>query len=208
MGWLLSETLIAVDVREGTQEPWLAPSHVAELMGFLKTARAPEEPGWHQSASDFAWHPEDEPVRCSVPGAIGEVLAPHLLLTHRVLWDGLGRGGFAQFRSSADEFVAAQWYPDAPQEHVDLIALDPAHLIEFLSWIGIDREGLSWEDERLRSAAWPTFQVWRQDDNGHDFAVSTHSTEAQARAVAQGFEDRGHKQLYWVERVDRSASTN
>ena len=41
--------------------------------------------------------------------------------------------------------------------------------------------------------------VLRQDDNGNVFVVGEHASEADARAEAQRFEMRAHKQRYWVE---------
>ncbi|QMU69673.1 SPOR domain-containing protein [Streptacidiphilus sp. P02-A3a] len=43
------------------------------------------------------------------------------------------------------------------------------------------------------------YRLMRQDDNGNRFLVSRHATRAEARALAEQFEARGHKQLYWVE---------
>ncbi len=45
----------------------------------------------------------------------------------------------------------------------------------------------------------PHWTVWRQDDNGNRFLVSSHPTEAEARRAAAELEARGHKQLYTVE---------
>ncbi|MFH9353001.1 SPOR domain-containing protein [Kitasatospora sp. NPDC017646] len=44
-----------------------------------------------------------------------------------------------------------------------------------------------------------TFRVMRQDDNGNRFLVAKGLAEAEARRVADEFEARGHKQMYWVE---------
>ncbi|MCA9646960.1 MAG: SPOR domain-containing protein [Polyangiaceae bacterium] len=40
--------------------------------------------------------------------------------------------------------------------------------------------------------------VMRQDDNGNRFELERYATEAEAQAVADSFERRGHKQLYFV----------
>ncbi|PYC72098.1 hypothetical protein C7C46_26020 [Streptomyces tateyamensis] len=47
------------------------------------------------------------------------------------------------------------------------------------------------------AAAW---RVMRQDDNGNRFLVARGLGRAEAAALAQEFEARGHKQLYWTER--------
>lgn len=45
----------------------------------------------------------------------------------------------------------------------------------------------------------PLWQVARQDDNGNVFAMRSGLTYAEALALTQVFEARGHKQSYWVE---------
>jgi ferredoxin len=43
------------------------------------------------------------------------------------------------------------------------------------------------------------WRVCRQDDNGNRFVMAEFLDEPQARAQAQSFAARGHKQLYWAE---------
>ncbi|MFD9305573.1 SPOR domain-containing protein [Streptomyces sp. NPDC060048] len=56
--------------------------------------------------------------------------------------------------------------------------------------------------------------VIRQDDNGNRYRVGRYPTRAEAQKVADSLEDRGHKQLYWIERLvqgstaGRTATTN
>ncbi|MGW4462137.1 hypothetical protein [Micromonospora sp. NPDC004704] len=40
--------------------------------------------------------------------------------------------------------------------------------------------------------------VWRQDDNGNRFEVARRESRADADALAELMERRGHKQTYWV----------
>ncbi|MEW2634389.1 SPOR domain-containing protein [Streptomyces sp. NPDC048389] len=47
--------------------------------------------------------------------------------------------------------------------------------------------------------------VIRQDDNGNRYRVGRYATEAEARKIADSLDGRGHKQLYWVERIGRTA---
>jgi hypothetical protein len=39
--------------------------------------------------------------------------------------------------------------------------------------------------------------VWRQDDNGNRFLISTGHERAEAERICAEFEARGHKQMYW-----------
>ncbi|MFE1380793.1 SPOR domain-containing protein [Streptomyces sp. NPDC058740] len=47
--------------------------------------------------------------------------------------------------------------------------------------------------------------VIRQDDNGNRYRVGRYATEAEAQKIADSLDDRGHKQLYWVERIGSPA---
>ncbi|MGW1884051.1 SPOR domain-containing protein [Streptomyces sp. NPDC002133] len=48
--------------------------------------------------------------------------------------------------------------------------------------------------------------VIRQDDNGNRYRVGRYATEDEAQKIADRLDARGHKQLYWVERVGQAAS--
>ncbi|MFB7054357.1 MULTISPECIES: hypothetical protein [Streptomyces] len=50
--------------------------------------------------------------------------------------------------------------------------------------------------------------VIREDDNGNRYRVGRYATRAEAQKVVDSFEDRAHKQLYWVERIGQTATTN
>ncbi|MFJ3927990.1 SPOR domain-containing protein [Streptomyces sp. NPDC090022] len=50
--------------------------------------------------------------------------------------------------------------------------------------------------------------VIRQDDNGNRYRVGRYATRSEAQKVADSLDDRGHKQLYWVERIDQTATAN
>jgi hypothetical protein len=45
------------------------------------------------------------------------------------------------------------------------------------------------------------WRVWRQDDNGNRDVVEVVESEDRAKEIVWEFEARGHKQLYWYERV-------
>ncbi|MGW6565411.1 SPOR domain-containing protein [Streptomyces sp. NPDC054975] len=47
--------------------------------------------------------------------------------------------------------------------------------------------------------------VIRQDDNGNRYRVGRYATQDEAQKVADSLDDRGHKQLYWVERIGQPA---
>lgn len=43
------------------------------------------------------------------------------------------------------------------------------------------------------------FNLYRQDDNSNIFLIKTYSSSRVANYFKQIFEERGHKQMYWVE---------
>lgn len=43
--------------------------------------------------------------------------------------------------------------------------------------------------------------VFRQDDNGNRYRVGRYATRAEAQRIADTLDGRGHKQLYWVEKL-------
>ncbi|MCT4355496.1 SPOR domain-containing protein [Streptomyces sp. Je 1-79] len=47
--------------------------------------------------------------------------------------------------------------------------------------------------------------VIRQDDSGNRYRVGRYATQDEAQKVADSLDDRGHKQLYWVERIGQPA---
>ena len=50
--------------------------------------------------------------------------------------------------------------------------------------------------------------VIRQDDNGNRYRVGRYATRAEAQKIADSLDARGHKQLYWVEKIDQSEAGN
>jgi cell division protein FtsN len=46
--------------------------------------------------------------------------------------------------------------------------------------------------------------VIRQDDNGNRYRVGRYATKDEAQQTADRLDGRGHKQLYWVERVGQT----
>ncbi|MFH8608001.1 SPOR domain-containing protein [Streptomyces sp. NPDC018029] len=48
--------------------------------------------------------------------------------------------------------------------------------------------------------------VIRQDDNGNRYRVGRYATKAEAQRIADRLDDRGHKQLYSVEKLSANGS--
>ncbi|MDT0469339.1 SPOR domain-containing protein [Streptomyces gibsoniae] len=48
--------------------------------------------------------------------------------------------------------------------------------------------------------------VIRQDGNGNRYSVGRYATRAEAQKIVDSLDDRGHKQLYWVERIGQGGA--
>ncbi len=46
--------------------------------------------------------------------------------------------------------------------------------------------------------------VIREDDNGNRYRVGRFATKAEAQKIADSLDDRGHKQLYWIEKLNQN----
>ncbi|MER6911470.1 SPOR domain-containing protein [Streptomyces sp. NPDC000594] len=55
------------------------------------------------------------------------------------------------------------------------------------------------------SSALP-WQVIRQDDNGNCYRVGRYATEDEAQRIVDTLDIKGHKQLYWVERIEQTTT--
>lgn len=51
------------------------------------------------------------------------------------------------------------------------------------------------------------FSVWRLDDNNNEFLVRDGLTEEEALALVREFEERGHRQAYWVKNESGAAGS-
>lgn len=56
-------------------------------------------------------------------------------------------------------------------------------------------------DPTADCAAPGQWRLLRQDDIGNVYQMARHDSRAEAEAAAAGYQARGHKQLYYVERA-------
>jgi len=81
-----------------------------------------------------------------------------------------------------------------------------ADLDEVLRLLGLSEADLSWRHPEVETpAAWG---IWRQDDHGHKYLVQIVGFEEGARLLAARLEAAGHKQTYWVQRVESGSQAN
>lgn len=57
---------------------------------------------------------------------------------------------------------------------------------------------VNWADGFVTGTRTPLWSLWRQDDNGNVFMVSSGHTETEALRLVREFEEKGHKQIYWA----------
>jgi hypothetical protein len=84
--------------------------------------------------------------------------------------------------------VAVTTTSTSPGEALDLL------LIAF----DMTTNDLSWYH---KSVKFTPHELWRQDDNGNQVLIETCICQADALQKARMFTERGHRQLYWAQRV-------
>ena len=47
----------------------------------------------------------------------------------------------------------------------------------------------------------PVWSVWRQDENGNTFLVKGGLSQSEALWLVREYEQKGHKQVYWAEKI-------
>ena len=50
------------------------------------------------------------------------------------------------------------------------------------------------------------FQVWRQDDNGHQFLIETCASRQEAEELIARLSAGFHKQTYWIKEIHETSS--
>lgn len=55
--------------------------------------------------------------------------------------------------------------------------------------------------EKLVDKRSPLWNLWRQDDNGNKFLMKSFYSEQQAAKAKAEFEEKKHKQIYWIEKI-------
>ena len=89
--------------------------------------------------------------------------------------------------------VASIHFSDEHYPHTDLIDL--------LDSLAMDASDLSYVREGLDLSSLPSWDLWRQDDHGNKAVVQRFTGHAKAEHSLKEFENRGHKQTYWLEEV-------
>jgi len=112
--------------------------------------------------------------------------------------------------TSGRQFVLYTYYEGAAFENTTLIngGIDAPgtgdELEDYLKALNLDRNEVNWHrDWRLDAEEFkPKWRLWRQDDNGNRMVIDVFSSEQDAEKKREEFDAKGHKQIYWVEKVN------
>jgi hypothetical protein len=74
-------------------------------------------------------------------------------------------------------------------------------LIDLFEALEIDERDTLWLRPDIDVDALPTWSLWREDDNCNRFEMDRFHCYAKASAQQKMFEDRKHRQVYWVDAV-------
>ncbi|MFO0547069.1 MAG: hypothetical protein U0271_01710 [Polyangiaceae bacterium] len=86
-----------------------------------------------------------------------------------------------------------------PQTHSAPLMEVASSLLVGVRWLASPEITAS-ETELQPSHLERRWTVWRQDDNGNRFLMSSGHTQDEANRLCAEYEARGHKQMYWTER--------
>ncbi len=85
-----------------------------------------------------------------------------------------------------------------------LVAPETATELEMLRNI-VSRFGICWGHDqfgwwaKVPNMQYPSWSVWRQDDNGNQFLIGFNMSKAEATQMVCHYESLGHKQYYWLQ---------
>ena len=115
--------------------------------------------------------------------------------------DGLDTLKFAIIELGAERYFLERHLNDSPGVTVTITTTctSPGDAIDSLL-VAFDMTSgdLSWHH---KSVHFTPHDLWRQDDNGNQVLIETCPCRADALQKARIFTERGHRQLYWAQRV-------
>ncbi|MDC0744586.1 hypothetical protein [Polyangium mundeleinium] len=124
--------------------------------------------------------------------------------TVRFFLEGLGWLDHARFVSAA---TGRGFWAVAPFERAGCTEIrvargtDPTEAAQDLvESLALDTPEVEWMEPQIDHAQLPRWSLWRQDDNGQRYEMSTFLSYSRAVRACAAFDARGHKQMYWVRR--------
>ena len=115
--------------------------------------------------------------------------------------DDLDSLKFAIIEIGAERYFLERHLHDSPGVTVTITTTctSPGEAIDsLLVAFDMTSSDLSWHHN---SVHFTPHELWRQDDNGNQVLIETCPCRADALQKARIFTERGHRQLYWAQRV-------
>jgi|CXWL01.1.fsa_nt_gi hypothetical protein len=119
--------------------------------------------------------------------------------------EGLGPARAVGLETPSGEQFLLEDHKDMPEPFgVSAYFVEPLEdaveiLNDVLGALELTSASLAWLSPRI---SLPPFDLWRQDDNGNRFYIDQFPCRADAEHARDGYERRGHKQAYFVERAE------
>lgn len=124
--------------------------------------------------------------------------------------DGMGKAKYAFFVTENNRYFIIDEYGSNSANYITQIHLLnnfetlADDLDEVLEVLNLNSNDLVWVDKDIQFSP---YELWRQDDNGHKFLIETFPCKADAEKAKREFENRKHKQIYWLEKMQKGKTS-
>jgi len=123
-------------------------------------------------------------------------------------WDAPGPVELWAFELPWGMRLVLEYHPSQACFNVYLPVMEVDAVLDYLALreapFHVNRELISWmvSQRPAYGEGLGKFSLYRQDDNGHTALMHTYESQRVADYYRKVFEDRGHRQLYWVKREE------
>lgn len=104
----------------------------------------------------------------------------------------LSEDKWKEARNRMEKYIDAIFWQD--------LGISGAENKKYVDWI-LDRIVRPEFDRVIGSSPQEKWCVMRMDDNGNEFVFSKDHSFDEATRIAREYEDKGHKQTYWIRRM-------
>lgn len=154
----------------------------------------------------FSW--KQEPIQIGMLSLSWQRIAQILQVEFEEDLDDLGLYKFVVLKSKEEIFYFLTAHPDSPTGDKVVVAVQANNLYpikalnDLVLALGLEDGVIEWRNlEFLEKGLW---RIMRQDDNGNVFVIAHYYDEESASRICKTLEARGHKQLYWFEKISHS----
>ncbi len=156
---------------------------------------------------DKDWIKDDYRVFAQIKPDVSYFEQKFSAVFNEIYVDGMGTAKYAFFVTENNRYFIVDVYHSNSANHSTQIYLlnNPetlnSDLDKVLESLELTSADLIWFDENIKFSP---IELWRQDDNGHKFLIETFSCKADAAKAKREFENRKHKQIYWLEKANKN----